>query len=275
MLTALTVKIMEKEKGIKGFINRFRRDRAVVNVERARGVYFKHITYISYGGKLHLERLEKIIGDNRTRIICNEKINFPEKSGFKRFYNADFSARLCTNFVLNLLRECEFAEKLKVGIYDPDGRHSEFLAHIMRYTSDVTVVTNSPDSYYEALEIIMDEMGACAVVTQLTDELENCDIVIAPQTVTESFPVREDALVFTVGRPKAEINGQLYYKYCFKMPNGFDRIKPEELDSEYFCSALYSMGRQYQLGSIVPQLCVNFSTSQTAKSLGAYIERFA
>lgn len=275
MLTALTVKFMEKEKGIKGLLSRLRRDTATVDVDRARGVYFKHITYTSYGGKLHLERLEKNIGDSRFSIICDEKIELPEKSNMKRFHNTDFSARLCTNFVLNLLKECEFSEKIKIGIYDTDGKNSDFLAHIMKYTSDVTVVTNSADCYHEAIENIMEEMGACAVVTQSTDELASCDIIIAPQNITESFPVRDDALVFTIGRPKAEVGGELYYKYCFKMPNGFDRIKPEELDAEYFCSALYTLGRQYQLGSLVPTLCVNYSTSQTAKSLGAYIERFA
>ena len=275
MLTALTVKNIDREKGIKGLLMRLKRDSATVDVDRARGVYFKHITYVSYGGKLHFEKLEKALGDSRFAIICDEKIKFPEKNNMKRFNNIDFSARLCTNFALNLLRECEFAEKIKIGIYDTDGKNSDFLPYIMKYTSDVTVVTNSATCYHEVLENIMEEMGACAVVTQSTDELKNCDIIIAPQNITESFPVRDDALIFTVGRPKAEVGGQLYYKYCFKMPNGFDRIKPDELDTEYFCSALYTLGRQYQLGSIVPQLCVNYSTSQTAKSLGAYIQRFA
>lgn len=275
MLTALTIKIAEKEKGIRGLLGRLKRDNAIIDVDRARGVYFKHITYVSYGKKLHLERLEKVLGDSRTRILCDEKTEFPEKSGMKRFYNTDFSARLCTNFVLNLLKECEFAEKIKVGVYDTDGTNIDFLPYLMRYASDVTVVTNSAESYHEALEKIMEEMGACAVVTHSTDELKSCDIVIAPQNITESFSVRDEALVFTVGKPKSETGGQLYYKYCFKMPNGFDRIKPEELDAEYFCSALYTLGRQYQLGSIVPQLCVNDNTSQTVKSLGAYIECFA
>ena len=110
MLTALTIKIAEKEKGIRGLLGRLKRDNAIIDVDRVRGVYFKHITYVSYGKKLHLERLEKVLGDSRTRILCDEKTEFPEKSGMKRFYNTDFSARLCTNFVLNLLKECEFAE---------------------------------------------------------------------------------------------------------------------------------------------------------------------
>ena len=33
----------------------------------------------------------------------------------------------------------DFAEKLKIGIYDPDGRDSEFLKYVMKYSSDVTL----------------------------------------------------------------------------------------------------------------------------------------
>ena len=36
---------------------------------------------------------------------------------------------------------------------------------------------------------------------------------------------------------------------------------------------LYSLGRQYSLGSIVPTMCSNFSTSQTVKSLYAQFEK--
>lgn len=67
---------------------------------------------------------------------------------------------------------CDFAEKLKIGIYDPDGRDSEFLKYVMKYSSDVTVVTNSPDVYYDENELIMENMGACATVTKRTEELE-------------------------------------------------------------------------------------------------------
>ena len=59
MLTALTVKKHERRKGIKGLADRLRRDRAVVKIKRARGVYLKHITYISYGRKPRFEKLYK------------------------------------------------------------------------------------------------------------------------------------------------------------------------------------------------------------------------
>ena len=131
MLTALTVKKHERRKGLKGLVDRLKRDRAVVQVKRARGVYLKQITYISYGRNQRFEKLEKIIGDSKNRIICSPKIDFHDECGFRRFENSDFTARLCTNLAICLLSMCDFAEKLKIGIYDPDGRDSEFLKYVL------------------------------------------------------------------------------------------------------------------------------------------------
>lgn len=273
MLTALTVKKHERRKGIRGFADRFKRDRATVKVQRARGVYLKHITYITYGRKPRFEKLEKIIGESKNRVICSPKLEFPSDCKLKRFCNSDFSARLCTNLTLRILSMCNFSEKLKIGIYDPDGRDSDFLQYIMKYSSDVTVVTNCPDTYYEANEFIMENLGTCSIVTKRSEELERCHLIIAPRTIENTFSSNENTLILTNGRPKAEVIGHIYYKYYFKMPNGFDRIKPQELETEYFCSALYSLGRQYSLGSIVPMMCSNYSTTQTVKSLYALFEK--
>ncbi len=273
MLTALTVKKHDRRKGMKGLADRLKRDRVVIQVNRARGVYLKHITYISYGKRPRLERLEKIIGDSKSRVVCSPKVEFSPECGLRRFENSDFRARLCSNLALHILSMYEFSEKVKIGLYDPDARDCDYLKCIMKYSSDVTAVTNCPDSYCEANEHIMENMGACAVITKSSDELERCDLIIAPRTIENSFASNPNALILTNGRPKAEIAGQVYYKYYFEMPKGFERIKPIELETEYFCSALYSLGRQYSLGSIVPTMCGDYSTTQTVDSLYELFEK--
>ena len=59
------------------------------------------------------------------------------------------------------------------------------------------------------------------------------------------------------------------------LPGGGARGRPEGLSEEYFCSALYTLGSQYELGSIVPDLCRNDTEAQTVKSLCSYLARFA
>lgn len=272
MITALCVKVPEKKKGISKLINHFRNDKVDVEIKSARGVSLKKITYTSYSGKIKLDKTDHIIGAQRSRLLCSDKLRFPEDSGYRRFYSTEFSARLCTNMALSILKEFKYPEKIKVGIYDPDGDSHDFLFHVLNLCSDVTVVTNNGEAYQYELDRAMDELGASAIVTKNTDDLSKCELVVAPCVIEEKLPLKSDTLVMTVENPKVPTSGLVYYKYYLKMPNGFDSIKPQELEEDYFCSALYTLAFQYELGSIVPTLCRNFSTSQTVKSLCAGLE---
>ena len=275
MITALKVKVPENDEGINKIINRLRRDKIESKIKRARGVSIRHITYTSYSGKIKLEKADKIIGEQKSQLLCDINLKFPLESGYKRFCSDDFSSRLCTNMAISILMEFETPEKLKVGIYDKSGKNADFLFNVLEYCSDVSVVTENSNAYQSVLSRALDELGASAVVTRNIAELENCNFVIAPQTIEEKLPLKEDALVLTVDCPKVHNEGMVYYKYHFRMPNGFDTIKPDSFDEEYFCSALYTLASQYELGSIVPLVCRNYASSQTVKSLCAYVSRFA
>lgn len=275
MITALSVEFPEKGKGLKRLINSLKKDKAAFFVKRARGVYIKQVVYTSYSGKIKLEKIDKIIGAQRNHLLCEENIKLPENAGYRRFCSNSFAARLCTNMALNVIKNCECPEKLRVGVYDFDASSCDFLKLLLKYCANVTVVTANALPYRETLDEIMDEIGASAVLTGRVGELADCDFVIAPCEIREQLPVKREALVLASSASKETVSGLVYYKYYLRMPNGFDRIKPKELDEEYFCSALYTLGAQYELGTIVPSVCRNFSSSQTLKSLCAYVNRFA
>ena len=275
MITALKVKVPENDEGINKIINKLKRDKIESEIKRARGVSVRHITYTSYSGKIKLEKADRIIGEQRSQLLCDKNITFPTESGYRRFDSIEFSSRLCTNMALCVLMEYESPEKLKIGIYDKNGSNASFLFNVLEYCSNVAVVTQNVGEYRAVLDKALDELGASAVITENISELENCNFVIAPQVIEEKLPLKEDALVLTAGCPKVHNDGMLYYKYHFRMPNGFDMIKPDSFDEEYFCSALYTLASQYELGSIVPLVCRNYGSSQTVKSLCAYVKRFA
>lgn len=275
MITSLSLKLPEKPKGIKKLLYFLKNDRVYAEIKKSRGVSVKQVTYISYSGKIHLDKLDGVIGAQRNHLLCSPKINFPENCGYRRFFSNDFSQRLCTNMALSVVKSCVKPETLKIGIYDPDGDSHDFLFQILKYCSDVAVVTNDFSSYNYELERAMDELGATAVVTKNTSELSDRIFVIAPCIIYDKLPLKHDAVVLTAKSPKETVSGLVYYKYHLRMPDGFDIIKPEGIDEEYFCSALYTLGGQHELGSLVPSLCRNYSSSQTIKSLCAYLNRFA
>ncbi len=272
MITALNVIIPEKGKGIVKLINSLHPDKITVEIKRARGVCLKYITYRTYSGKIKLDKLSPIVGIHRQRILCSKKMHFPAESGFMRFSSHQFAARLCTNMALAILRENDMNEKIRLGIFDPNAVSPDILFYALHFCGNITVVTNEDESYHCQLNRAMDELGASAVVTSKSGELSECNLIIAPEAICEPLPIREDAVVLTSCKPKVQQSGLCYYKYQLRMPNGFNKLKPQELEEDYFCSALYTLENQYELGSIVPLSCSNESGAQTVKSICSYLQ---
>ena len=267
VITVLSVKLPEAKGRLDKLTRRLRRDKLDISIREARGVCLKHITYTGYNGKICLERADKIIGAQRAQLVCSDKLVFPENCGYKRFCSREFSVRLCTNMALSVLSACGCAAKIKLGIYDINGDSCDFLYHALEYCSDVTIFTKNIGAYRCVADRALDELGAASVITTNPGELSGCDFAVAVQPVEHELGLSANTIVLTVAEPRAKIGGRVYYRYHFRMPNGFDAIKPPDLDEEYFCSALYTLGGQYQLGSIVPLVCRGFQSSQTVKSL--------
>lgn len=272
MITALTFISVEKNNIFKKLYYKFKSDKTDIKIEQARGVNIKHIKYTSYSGKLKLEMIDKYIGAQRNHLVCSDSLKFPLNCGYKRFESYDFTIRLCTNMALAIIRNHNNPKSLRIGLYDVQATSADLLPLMLKFCSDIVVVTQNEPPYYQALDTAMEELGATAIVTKNIGELDNCNLIIAPQIISEILPIKQSAVVMTIDCPKIPILGNVFYKYYFKMPNGFDRIKPDELSEEYFCSVLYSLGAQYELGSIEPTICSNGITSQTVNSLLKLLE---
>ena len=252
MMTALSVRVPEPKKGLRGWAEKLRGDRIEVKTCRARGVTLRHVIYTSYSGTVKLEKADEVIGMQRDRLLCSDKLEFPPSSGYRRFCSDAFAARLCTNFALGLLSDCAGAGGMRTAIYDPAAAYAELLPYVLERCGDVSVVTDCYAPYLDAADCALQELGAAAVITRRREELSDRELIIAPAPVRELLPVSQRAVILTVSRPPVAVSGRAYWCYRFRTPNGFADIKPEELSEEYFCSALYTLAAQYELGSTVP-----------------------
>lgn len=273
MITALNAEYAEKGRGLFRLINSLRPDSVNIELRRARGVCLKYVTYKTYSGRIKLDKLDSAIGSNRSRLLCSSEYKFPQGSGYMRFCSNEFAVRLCTNMAYEAIKKAEHPEIIKVGIYDPKAVNPDLLLYVLEFCSDVVAVTNESRVYNCQLSRALDEFGASAVITNRTEELSDRDIVIAPTAIKIQLPIRSGAILLTIEKPKVQQSGLVYFRYHFRMPNGFANIKPSEFDEVYFCSALYTLENQYELGSIVPSLCSNENCSQTVSSLSAYLSR--
>lgn len=272
MLTALSVRVLAQPSGVRRLAHRLRRDKVEISIRRARGVTLKHVTYISYSGQVRLEKTDNVIGLQRSRLLCAENLVFPHNSGYKRFRSLSFRQRLCTNTALAVLKALPPEVKPRLGIIDIYGGYPEFMLRALRCCGDVTVVTRGGEVYTEAQELALNELGASAVITSRSEDLRGCHLVVAPDTGCILPDLGEKTVVLAVEPPEGQRHEQWYYSYKIQVPGGFASIKPEELDGEYFCSALYTLGAQYELGSMVPVRIEGCGRTRTIETLCASLD---
>ncbi|MGN0489574.1 MAG: hypothetical protein ACI4HO_09960 [Ruminococcus sp.] len=276
MLTALTIESLPKENWYKNIFNKIRGNSVKTQVKSARGVALRHITYINRTGKIDWFKLDSIIGSQRNHLLCSEDIILPTELGFKRFDNKEFKIRLSANFGIYVLSKLgEKADLIKTGFFDPKGECTEILGGLLKYSSNVVVVSDNLTAFHNETRRITDETGATVQISSNRIQLMDCDLVIAPMQITELLPLSGNCIVLSGATPTVCVPGLVYHSYYFRMPNKFDSLKPKELSEEYFAGALYTKARQYELGSIVPTVCRNYSSTQTRVSICKYLEKSA
>lgn len=275
MLTILTVQNQESNKWYRRILNFIRGNILSVEFENARGVVLKHITYKHRTGKINWNKVDDVVGPQRNHLICAENILLPEEMGYKRFDNKEFKSRLVTNLSISVVSKMETPNKIKIGIFDPNGESADFLPSVVKYTDNIVVVTDNFQGYKYEVDCIYEEMGATVQISDNRVNLIDCDFVIAPEQIKERLPLSSDTIVLTSDPPSVCTTGLLYYDYYIKLPKKFDVIKPKELSDVYFAGALYSKAGQFQLGSIVPISCKNNSSAQTVGSICSALQKYA
>lgn len=274
MLTALTIETVKTNKWYIKLLNRIRGNSIYSEIKSARGVALRDIRYINRNGVVNWYALDSEIGAQRTNLLCNDSVTLPERLGFSRFENTEFKTRLACNLGLYVLSKVRSEiPEIKVGLFDCGVDFSKFLYELVNYCDNVCVISDNPERYEDSAEKILAETGASVRVSKSREPLSDCPLILAPARINENLPISGSSIVLTAYAPTVCVTGLVYFDYHFRMPNMFDRIKPDSLSCEYFAGALYTKGRQYELGSIVPTTCSNFSSSQTPKSICDYLVR--
>lgn len=266
MLTSLYIEKPEYRSGFAEFCGRLLPDRISVEVRQADFVKIKCISYRLRSGRVNYKKLDKIIGAQRNRLLCDKALGLPKELGYRRYENNEFLCRMCTNVALCILSR-ESLKNVTVGLVDTDASFTTLPEHLLRYTDSVVVVSDKTDVYSEVAETILYETGAPLRLSKTTRSLYDCDIVIAPKGVDNSFSLKQNAVVLTTKKPESEYQITVVYDYNIELPQYIRDICPEGIDDTYFASALYTLGHMYKLGSLIPTLCVSNNGVQTVSSL--------
>lgn len=266
MLTSLFIEKPKLKSGFARLLGKLRRDKIDTNIKQAGGISIRCVKYTAYSDKINYLRLDKIIGAQRNRILCNENVVLPKELGYKRFEDNGYKERLCTNLAVSLLKTYK-ENHLSVGIIDTEAHFSTLSEEVLRYTDDVIVATKRYDIYKGVSQQVIEENGAVMRISKSYSSLKNCDLIIAPQWVDDLFVEKDNTIILTTQKPNKKVGGVVIYDYIVKLPKMLADLCPEGISETYFGSALYSCLGVYELGSLIPRLCISDNVVHTPFSL--------
>ena len=268
MLTALTIKDYYNSK--KHRIFKF--DRIQLEVIQYNDIHICHIVYYKYGKNVKWHKIRQLSGNESQYLLYNNKIEFPENSGLKRYTSNLLKERIAENSATEVLKRVSQADKhLSVGIYDKNAVKTELAEILIQYTNRLTVVTDDTESYYHVCQQIMHNTGAVIRISKDLSALKNTALIIAPQKITQNIPVQNNTVIFTSEKPSVCQSGFVYFRYILSLNENYKEIKPHSLSDEYFAQALYDKGRQYRLGSSLPILCIAENIHSTIHELSRFL----
>ena len=215
------------------------------------------IKYKRFRGRVNIQKIYPLtIGCCKT-ILCEKDTELGD-SPLKRFEDNSFALEMMKNFVFDLLDKTDSSSRdLKISYYDPMGEHPSIAEKLLRFTPFLTVFTNVPKFYEKESERLADIYGASLIVTNTFEQLYDSNIFITSVPIDVPIQLSSECLVFSPSAPLVSVKNPVIYDYFTEIPYKYRRLKPDETDSFYFLSALYSLCEANDLLKIIPEKCAD------------------
>lgn len=271
MLTVLTIKdYADNRKRFK----LLKRDKTNLEVIKYNNIQLVHIIYYKYSKKTNWSVISKLAGNEKNNILCNANINIPPDCGVKRYTTNALKERIAENTAIEVIkRASEDFSSLNIGIYDPQGRKTELVNTLVKYSDNITVVTDATNDYYKIYKQVITNTGAVLMLKKDLSALRSCSIVIATEKIKMQLPLEDSTVLFTATKPAVCQGGRVFYNYVVALSESYKDIKPYSLSDEYFVQALYEKGRQHRLGSLFPVLCISDGANSTIDEISKFVKQ--
>jgi hypothetical protein len=267
MLTVFNVENTSSKWKIKRF---FSLNKVIVSYDESCDIAIRNVSYVCRNGKIDWQYAANALGQGRNCVLAPKQLLLPQGCGITRFLGDEYYSLLCCNFFFAVLKQAAKngdISRLKIGLYDEAGAFATLLKKLLCYTSNLRVLTKTPEIYNNENAICFEEKGASAMVGTTPDFLRECKIILAPGKISTPFEVENASVVLTSAKPNTSLFCKVFGSYKIELPKKYRKAKPQFLTDEYFASGLFSVAGVYKLGGIVPEYCSCGNGVQTVASL--------
>ncbi|MDD6489089.1 MAG: hypothetical protein PUG48_04670 [Clostridia bacterium] len=238
-----------------------------------------HIRYKQKRGSIRFNKIYKYTVGVPKTVLCSNDLSLTD-TPFTRFESDEFNIQMMKNFICSALKTADIPpSELKISFFDPTAEYPLFAEKLLNFTSCMTVVSNMPKFYENESERHLNELGVSTIVSNSTEKLTPCDILICPSKIKVHLPTKTSSLIFTGHRPLVNVSGTVITRYTPEFPVKFKEIKPECVDDFYFLSALYTLCGITELEKLTPQSCecdtAKFSLEQTVKMIKTHCAAYS
>lgn len=132
------------------------------------------------------EQIRQLAGRYADRMLLPDSLLPPEDSLIRQPLCATFDKQVLVHTACEIIQRTRIPMYRRVaGLIDLDGNHADMLFRLLKYYTSVRVVTNNFEKYFIESERMMEELGAPVLVGEELRSLEDCVLVVLPQSIPE------------------------------------------------------------------------------------------
>lgn len=215
--------------------NRFRRGK--ITSERialpSGEVFFVVRTEKSFG-KILWKKLERCLGILRQCVLLPEGVTMPSDISITEFVPDIFPRLLLINSATDyiLSHRCDFAFR-SLTVFDEMGIYMAYIEKLLPCFSNIKIVTYEMAEYEKLSRYLMEKYGFSLLLTDKEDA--NSDAIISHNC---NMPLFYKGTVFT-NENKHLMNAKVFSGSEIKLPDLYEKLRPDNTDTLQFASALY------------------------------------
>lgn len=206
------------------------------------GEAFFTVTTEKHLGRVPWKKLESCMGILRKDVILKGGVTLPEGCSITEFSPEIYPRILLMNTAVSKLKG---SRHRSLVVYDEKGLYMENMDNLACIFDRIRVVTSVADKYDNVARKLMENSGFSLEVSEKSSY--DADVVISHRC---NVPLYFSGRVFTNER-RFLMNAEVNAGCNIDLPEEYEKLRPEGVESLVFASALYEKCKVKNLGKII------------------------
>lgn len=208
----------------------------------------KNIKRINWG------KVEKILGDTKSRIIFGNDIVPPIDSDLKTVDDTAYSHVITINALKGILEyHKNYVAKKTVILVDTFCKHQDYASVLVDYFGTVKIVTNKISLYQNFKDTKLYEDGAIVTISSSMDKITSETVLfVSPDGIVFPSMTNQHIPILSLKKLSDLVLSPVYHSFESEISDEVAHLMPDGISSHLFQAALYEYCGMRHLSKNVP-----------------------